>query len=122
MNEEELVITPVKSKEELIENYARVHGITVEEAAGSPLMQGETVDDILLNLRRATIAKIENDRAPKNRAERRAREKKLGKKGRFMADEISETARRLNYIDLIQKLRELNEKKKGEVYEDEETN
>jgi hypothetical protein len=46
--------------------------------------------------------------------------KKMGKENynEFMA--ISETAAKLNYIDLIQKLRKLNKKKENEVYEDEQ--
>lgn len=51
---------------------------------------------------------------PRNRAERRAIAKKLGKKGRAQMDLITETAEKLNYIDLIQKLRELNAKKEME--------
>lgn len=47
-----------------------------------------------------------------NRAQRRAFAKKLGKSGRAKMDTISETAKKLNYIDLIQKLRQLNEKEK----------
>ena len=46
-----------------------------------------------------------------NRAERRAFAKKLGKTGRAQFGSISETAKKLNYINLIQQLRELNEKK-----------
>ena len=53
---------------------------------------------------------------PRNRAERRALAKKLGKRGR--ASMISETAKKLNYINLIEDLRELNEKKENENYED----
>lgn len=51
---------------------------------------------------------------PRNRAERRALAKKLGKKGRAQMDVITETTEKLNYIDLIQKLRELNAKKEME--------
>jgi len=50
----------------------------------------------------------------RNRAERRALAKKLGKKGRAQMDVITETTEKLNYIDLIQKLRELNAKKERE--------
>ena len=59
-------------------------------------------------------------KGPQNRKERRALMKKMGKENynEFMA--ISETAAKLNYIDLIQKLRELNKKKENEVYEDEQ--
>jgi hypothetical protein len=51
---------------------------------------------------------------PRNRAERRALAKKLGKKGRQDFGTISETAKKLNYIELIQKLRQLNEEKEQE--------
>jgi len=57
-----------------------------------------------------------------NRAQRRALKKKVGaKKYAEMVSEsgneitmINETAEKLNYIDLIQKLRKLNEKKEKE--------
>ena len=52
-----------------------------------------------------------------NRAQRRAFAKKLGKSGRAKMGTISETAKKLTYINLIQKLRELNEKKENENYE-----
>ncbi len=52
-----------------------------------------------------------------NRAERRKFAKKLGKSGRAKMGTISETAKKLTYINLIQKLRELNEKKENENYE-----
>ena len=52
-----------------------------------------------------------------NRAQRRAFAKKLGKSGRTKMGTISETAKKLNYINLIQQLRELNEKKENENYE-----
>ena len=51
---------------------------------------------------------------PRNRAERRALAKKLGKKGRAELDVIAETSKKLNYIELIQKLRELNREKENE--------
>lgn len=51
---------------------------------------------------------------PRNRAERRALEKKLGKKGRAQYPDLIETSKKLAQIDLIQKLRELNEKKENE--------
>jgi len=55
---------------------------------------------------------------PRNRAERRALAKKLGKRGRASMGSISETAKKLNYINLIEQLRALNEKKENENYED----
>ncbi len=52
----------------------------------------------------------ENSIPPMNRAQRRALAKKMGKKGREQLGAIGNTAQKLNYIDLIQKLRELNKK------------
>ena len=52
-----------------------------------------------------------------NRAERRGFAKKLGKSGRAKMGTISEAAKKLTYINLIEKLRELNEKKENENYE-----
>ena len=52
-----------------------------------------------------------------NRAERRKFAKKLGKSGRAKIGTISETAKKLTYVNLIQKLRELNEQKENENYE-----
>lgn len=60
-------------------------------------------------------------KGPRNRKERRALMKKMGKENYNEIMAISETAAKLDYIDLIQKLRELNKKKENEVYEDEQT-
>ena len=57
-----------------------------------------------------------------NRAQRRALKKKVGAKkyAEMVAESgdvvgaVSETAKKLNYIDLIQKLRKLNEQKETE--------
>ena len=56
-----------------------------------------------------------------NRAQRRALKKKVGSKkyaemvaNGDVVETISETAKKLNYIDLIQKLRKLNEEKEKE--------
>lgn len=62
---------------------------------------------------------IEENSAPKlNRAQRRAIMKKVGKKNYSeQSNAIGETARKLNYIDLIQKIRKMNEEKENENYE-----
>lgn len=52
-----------------------------------------------------------------NRAQRRAFAKKLGKSGRAKMGTISEAAKKLTYINLIQQIRELNEKEENENYE-----
>lgn len=55
---------------------------------------------------------------PRNRAERRALAKKMGKRGRAELGTISETAKKLNYINLIEKIRDLNKLKENGGYED----
>ena len=57
----------------------------------------------------------------KNRAERRAIAKKLGKKGRENLNYISEITKKLNYINLIEGIKKLNEKNK-ELEKNEDTN
>ena len=49
-----------------------------------------------------------------NRAERRKFAKKLSKSGRAQFDTISETAKKLTYINLIEDLRKLNKQKEQE--------
>ena len=106
------------TKQELIERYAKIQQISIEEAeeqVGAP-----TEEEILKKIQDKTIEKINSTRVPMNRAQRRALKKKLGaKKYAEMVNEsgdvvsaVSETAKKLNYIDLIQKLRKLNAEKK----------
>ena len=59
--------------------------------------------------------KIENNNVPLNRAQRRALMKKAGKAGRAQLGLVNDTAKKLSYIDLIQRLRELKEKNENEV-------
>lgn len=80
-----------------------------------------TEHDNLESIEAKTTTAIENkaqDLQFHNRAQRRAFAKKLGKSGRAKMGSISETAKKLNYINLIENLRELNEKKENENYED----
>ena len=80
-----------------------------------------TEHDNLESIEAETTAAIENKSQElqfHNRAQRRAFAKKIGKSGRAKMGSISETAKKLNYINLIENLRELNEKKENENYED----
>lgn len=80
-----------------------------------------TEHDSLESIESETTAAIENKSQElqfHNRAQRRAFAKKLGKSGRAKMGTISETAKKLNYINLIKQLRELNERKEDENYED----
>ena len=105
------------TRQELIERYATIHKISYEEAeleVGAP-----TEEEILKNIHQKTVEKINSTHVPMNRAQRRALKKKMGAKkyaelvanGDNPAMEIVETAKKLSYVDLIQKLRRLNEEK-----------
>ena len=116
------------SCEELIERYAKIQNISIEQAradVGAP-----TEEEILKKIQDKTIEKINSTRVPMNRAQRRALKKKVGAKkyAEMVAESgdvvgaVSETAKKLNYIDLIQKLRKLNEEKEknGETIDEDD--
>lgn len=105
------------SVQELIERFAQVQNISIEQAKeeiGAP-----TEEEVLKKIQDKTIEKINSTRVPMNRAQRRALKKKVGAKkyAEMVAESgdvtgvVSETAAKLNYIDLIQKLRKLNKEK-----------
>jgi len=76
----------------------------------------DNIEEIVEETTSAIKSKV-NQPQLHNRAERRRFAKKLGKSGRAKMGTISETAKKLTYINLIQKLRELNEEKENENYE-----
>ena len=106
------------SRDELVQRYAEIQNITIEQAeqeVGAP-----TDYEVLKNIEEKTLEKIRNTRVPMNRAQRRALKKKVGAKkyaemvaNGDVVEAVSETAKKLNYIDLIQKLRKLNEEKEN---------
>lgn len=110
-------VTETPTKEELIKRYATIQQITEQEA--NEQVGAETVEEVLKKIQDKTIEKINSTRVPMNRAQRRALKKKVGAKkyAEMVANSgdvvtaVSETAQKLNYIDLIQKLRKLNEEK-----------
>lgn len=105
---------------ELIERFAWVQGITKEEAQEQ--VGADTPEEIMKKITDFTLDKIHQHQPVMNRVQRRALKKKVGAKkyAEMIADSgneismINETAEKLNYIDLIQKLRKLNEKKEKE--------
>ena len=116
------------TRQELIERFAEIQQISVEEAeeqVGAP-----TEEEILKNIEQKTIEKINSTRMPMNRAQRRALKKKVGAKryAEMCAENgdiigaVSETAKKLNYIDLIQKLRKLNKENEENGTNDDEEN
>lgn len=116
-DEQDTEINEKPTIEEIIKRYAEIHQISIEQAkeeVGAP-----TEEEILKKIQDKTIEKINSTRVPMNRAQRRALKKKVGAKkyAEMLAENndvigaVSETAKKLNYIDLIQKLRKLNEEK-----------
>ena len=108
------------SAQELIERYAKLYGISIEQAKQE--IDAPTEEEILENINKRTIEYIRSKQPPMNRAQRRALKKKMGAKkyAQVQAENgdvvsaVSETAAKLRYIDLIQRLRELNAKKENE--------
>lgn len=105
---------------DLVKRFAEIQKIDYAEA--EKLIGADTEEEIMKKITDFTVQKI-NGGIKLNRAQRRALAKKnKGKKAqaaqKSQIDEINETATKLNYIDLIQKLRVLNEKKAKEIEED----
>ena len=111
---------PTLTIDELVARFALIQNISKEEAEeqiGAP-----TAEEVLKKIEEKTIEKINSTRVPMNRAQRRALKKKVGAKkyAEMVAESgdvvgaVSETAKKLNYISLIQKLRKLNEEKANE--------
>lgn len=108
------------SAQELIERYAKLYDISIEQAKQE--IDAPTEEEILENINKRTIEYIRSKQPPMNRAQRRALKKKMGAKkyAQVQAENgdvvsaVSETAVKLSYIDLIQRLRELNAKKENE--------
>ena len=113
-------INELPNRNDLIQRFSEIQGITYEEAEQE--VGAESEEEIMRKITDFTIKKS-NGGIKLKRAQRRALAKKnKGKKAQMaqksQIDEINETATKLNYIDLIQKLRVLNEKKAKEIEED----
>lgn len=100
--------------QQLIKRFAQVQQISIEEAQQT--IGAETPQEILQNIKKFTQNKIKST-MHMNRAQRRAAAKKKGKKKKNAVNAITETATKINYIDLIQKLRALNKKREEEENE-----
>ena len=107
------------TKEQLLNRFAEAQGVSQEEA--NNLIGGETAEEILDNIKAFTRKKIQENMPPMNRAQRRAWLKKHKRRIKSKAETIAETAQKLNYIELIKSLRELNERKEKEIEENEAT-
>ena len=110
---------PTLTVDELVARFALIQNISKEEAREQ--VGANTPEEVLKKIQDKTIEKINSTRVPMNRAQRRALKKRVGAKRYAEMTEngeaieaISETAKKLNYIDLIQKLRKLNAEKEIE--------
>lgn len=106
--------TEYEQEVQQLENF--VSGVTYDDDIDS--------DEMIEKVTAATSSKLNeiNLDTKLNREQRRSIRKKMGKKGRQNMDVISDTARKLNYIDLIQKLRKLNAEREKEDYENSNQN
>ena len=111
---------PTLTVDELVARFALIQNISKEEAREQ--VGADTPEEVLNKIQEKTIEKINSTSVPMNRAQRRTLKKKVGAKryAEMVAENgneieaISETARKLNYVDLIQKLRKLNKEKAQE--------
>lgn len=107
------------TNKELVERFAKIHNMTIE--AATELIGGESNEETLKKIQDFTVDKINSSTVKLNRAQRRAFKKKYGHAPPVVnatlqeqQEVINDTARKLTYIDLIQKLRALNAKKEKE--------
>lgn len=108
---------------DIIKRFSETTGISIEEAERQ--IGAATEEQVLMNIEKYTLKKI-NEKMPQlNRAQRRMLAKKQKKQkglSKEAVEAIADTTKKINYIDLIQRLQKLNEKNKGENenYEDED--
>jgi len=125
-NEPNTSINEKLTPKEMIERFAKIQGMSFEEA--EQLIGADNEVDILANIAKFTTEKVKNSQVQLNRAQRRALQKRYGKKAvenmtpQTQQQLITETATKLSKIDLIQKLRKLNAEKAKENNNGETTN
>lgn len=108
--------------EQVKKRFSEVTGLTLEEVEKE--IGAATEEEVLQNIQEYTRKQIQARMPAMNRAQRRALAKKQGKKtlSKTATDVIAETTKKINYIDLIQKIQALNKKREeeeGEIYENE---
>ena len=106
---------------DIIKRFSEVTGLSIEEAEQK--IGAATEEQILKNIEEYTLKKI-NEKMPQlNRAQRRLLAKKQKKQkglSKEAVEAIADTTKKINYIDLIQRLQKLNEKNKRENENDED--
>lgn len=107
---EENSVNELPSKEEILQLFMKIEQCTKEEAEEK--VGADTAEEIMANIKEFNLKKINNQIPVLNRSQRRKLAKKPG--FRNSKESIGETAKKLTYIDLIVKLRELNAKREKE--------
>ena len=102
----------------LKQRYAELHEVPLEEV--EERFKDKTAEDILKEIKAENLQRIQEN-IHLNRAQRRKLQKKAKKNNMSYNEAITDTAEKLNYIDLIQKLRALNEQKEKENIENDAT-
>ena len=110
----------MEQNNDIIKNLALRLNISKEEAEAkltNMLNDPESLDKVEQQIKEDMAAR-QAALKPMNREQRRKLMKRAGKAGRQQMASINETTKKLNYINLIEQLRELNKKKENENYED----
>lgn len=109
-------MTQIKpTKEQLLKRFAEIQKISEQEA--EKLIGGDTADQISKKITEFTKEKIYSQMPKMNRKQRRAAKKKAGKGRKKVIDAATQTIKKINYIELIEKLKELNKKREEEENE-----
>ena len=101
------------NKKEIITRFAQLYDLSYDDAAA--LVDDETEDGMMNKITSYIAQQIKSkNKIVLNRKQKRKLMKKAGKQGRDQIQNITDTSTKLGYIDLIQKLRKLNEQKEKE--------
>ena len=101
------------NKKEIIKRFAQLYFLSYDDAAA--LVDDENEDEVMHKITSYIAQQIKSkSKIVLNRKQKRKLMKKAGKQGRNQLNMISDTSTKRGYIDLIQKLRKLNEQKEKE--------
>ena len=101
------------NKKEIITRFAQLYDLSYDDAVA--LVDDETEEGMMNKITSYIAQQIKSkNKIVLNRKQKRKLMKKAGKQGRDQLNTISDTSTKFGYIDLIQKLRKLNEQKEKE--------
>lgn len=101
------------NKKEIITRFAQLYDLSYDDAAA--LVDDETEDGMMNKITSYIAQQIKaKNKVVLNRKQKRKLMKKAGKQGREQVEALTDTSTKLGYINLIQQLRKLNEKREQE--------